>query len=664
MATRKRPPGDKLGQRTLEQTLGRGAHGGSGPDDGGSGALLAVVDPSDPAALESAVGSADPLTKADMQRWIQEVKSDIAAVAVQVRETVQELRSDLFEVGSRVDVVETRLDTCEASVTGVQQKLEDAGADYLLLLDKVEDLENRTRRNNLRVWELPELPEYRDNFVIKERALRRAQELGTVTWEGHRLEFYQDLAASTLQKRRSFRGNLRYRWTYPFGVVITINGVHTRVVTVREARDLLLKAGIEVPEVSGPELRELEPAGGPGYPPPKSGTSRGAAGNLPVPLTASQSQGDSRGISLRKSEPLGVSLNRKAALGVSLRRKEPLGISLSRPRPLAVSRNRSQSLGISLSRKEPLGIQSRTQQSCVTRAEPLGVSRPQPPCVPRSESLNILRSRKDPLSVSRVRAEPLGVSRTRAEPLSLARTRAEPLSVPRCRKEPLGLSRVRSWERACAAPSCLPLKPVPSRSESHESTISLRRKDPLAVSLNRKATIGVSLSRKEPLAVSLGRKQSLNISLSREKPLNIPLNRKESLGISLIRKEPLCIALNRKEPLRITRKEPLDVIRRRGERLGVIRSQVESLGLIRNRVDPLDIPLSWTKSLCAPLSRVDTLSDSQSRTEQESISLHLTDSLGRQRAGSVCLCQHRRPFLVPNSGNWRKADTGRKLTRK
>ena len=66
-------------------------------------------------------------------------------------------------------------------------------------------------------------------FRQKEAIMEAARGLGQITFEGHKLALYQDLAVLTLQKRQDFRPiteflakkQVSYRWGHLFRLIFT-----------------------------------------------------------------------------------------------------------------------------------------------------------------------------------------------------------------------------------------------------------------------------------------------------------------------------------------------------------------------------------------------------------------------------------------------------------
>ncbi|KAM4034711.1 uncharacterized protein ACNLHF_021392 [Anomaloglossus baeobatrachus] len=218
------------------------------------------------------------------------------------------IKQDIGQIGHRVETLEasqaTITTTSNAIISCLHQQEDNVNQIHTIL----EDHENRERRNNLRIKGLPEtvvnealtpallsifsdlidtdpVPQIelvrahrslrprprqeepsRDvicrfmDYRIKELILKKAREAGTVKYEDSEIRIFQDLAATTLTKRRilkPFTEELRqrqfpYRWLYPFGIAITAKGKHYQGKTSGEIRQICEDLGITLEKY--PEL--------------------------------------------------------------------------------------------------------------------------------------------------------------------------------------------------------------------------------------------------------------------------------------------------------------------------------------------------------------------------------------------------------------------------
>lgn len=214
------------------------------------------------------------------------------------KELTNTLKSDLAEIKSDVKQIYARVHTLEESNEQISQhasRLEDTvklqQRELYELKLHVDDLENRSRRNNLRIRGLTEQIEdknihtviqqiflellgkdgdedlglervhrvYRPknapkdaprdvlcyilSFRLKEEILSKARFAKSISYEGSEITIFQDVSKYTLDKRRqlatftrALRDNkIKYRWLYPFGILISHNN---RTFTVKSPEEL------------------------------------------------------------------------------------------------------------------------------------------------------------------------------------------------------------------------------------------------------------------------------------------------------------------------------------------------------------------------------------------------------------------------------------------
>lgn len=166
----------------------------------------------------------------------------------------------------------------------------------------VEDLDNRNRRNNIRVRGIPEsvtelfpavskvfhslLPDRpmsafacdrihralrpkpppdrppRDiimcmkDFLTKEDIMRASRNTPNIELDGSRLQIYPNISPATLDRRRRMKevtsilqtARIKYRWDFPFKLLVIHNGSTHTVYNIIEGKELLVKLGLLEPE--------------------------------------------------------------------------------------------------------------------------------------------------------------------------------------------------------------------------------------------------------------------------------------------------------------------------------------------------------------------------------------------------------------------------------
>lgn len=239
-------------------------------------------------------------TKADLSRTETNIRSDIRAIQEQVD-----------GISSRVSVLETHQDATGPRFAAIEEAQGELRASFdqyrasqqikmLALQNHLDDLENRHRRNNVRIRGVPErvsgdsikttilaifrtvlggdptrsieldrvhrslgpVPEdparSRDIicrihlYTIKEELLRKAWDNSPLEWEGHRIQILPDVSRRTLNMRRVLKPLLTrikevgasYRWGFPFQLVVRKNGSSFLLKTPSELADLFDFLGI------------------------------------------------------------------------------------------------------------------------------------------------------------------------------------------------------------------------------------------------------------------------------------------------------------------------------------------------------------------------------------------------------------------------------------
>lgn len=250
-----------------------------------------------PAAVEVAStegASSEPVTQSFMAQFMQELKSEIGSLRSEVQACVKDLRKEVGELGGRMDDMEKTLDARTEDQEHLWQRLATLEEQHIELQVKQEDLENRGRRNNIRLRGIPPGAEGADImsfvadllheiqgdddtsspaldrahrvappsgrpglvpdilarvhfFVEKEAILKAARDKPELLYKGKPIQLFQDLAPLTLQCRRAFRPitdklrdlNIRYQWGHPFALIFQWETKRQVVRSYREAAQML-----------------------------------------------------------------------------------------------------------------------------------------------------------------------------------------------------------------------------------------------------------------------------------------------------------------------------------------------------------------------------------------------------------------------------------------
>ncbi|KAJ1119240.1 hypothetical protein NDU88_007426 [Pleurodeles waltl] len=211
-----------------------------------------------------------------------------------LNEKLAALQTDVDSVGARTLDLATHIQNLQQKVAPVETELANVKAQLRLTTMKCEDLENRACRDNIQVRGLeegaegPDLEAYvvglfssllgedqaevqvegvhrvgsrvsgdgrrpRDvlaklnSFRVKERILLRARQQDLVSFQGAQCSLFQDIAPATIAQRQQFRpvtealreNNIKYRWTFPFGVAFELHNKACHFSTVEAAADAL-----------------------------------------------------------------------------------------------------------------------------------------------------------------------------------------------------------------------------------------------------------------------------------------------------------------------------------------------------------------------------------------------------------------------------------------
>ncbi|XP_053568667.1 proteasome activator complex subunit 4 [Bombina bombina] len=249
----------------------------------------------------------EPLTRGDLN--VISSKADINVVLTEMRSLFGDLKRDFQQISQQVTTLETKQTTLQAQADSNTQRAFEQEGDIQFLLTRVEDLDNRGRRNNLRIRGVPEsvnntaIEGFLQDFfrTIKEtpsspdimlerahRALRpktppkapprdiivkflsykdkdiiaqRARAIKDLTHAGIPIQVFSDLSQITLQKRRDLkfitsvlqRHKIQYKWGFPVSLIATRNGKQAIFKTRTDLSDFcnILDVDIPVPEEAG-----------------------------------------------------------------------------------------------------------------------------------------------------------------------------------------------------------------------------------------------------------------------------------------------------------------------------------------------------------------------------------------------------------------------------
>uniref|UniRef100_A0A8C5PN54 Uncharacterized protein n=1 Tax=Leptobrachium leishanense TaxID=445787 RepID=A0A8C5PN54_9ANUR len=262
-------------------------------------------------------------------------RADIQSLVAEVREKLQQ---DIAEVRGEVSIMDTRLTRLEqvantpheAAITGSLQHSE--------VWRRIDDLDNRSRRQNLRIRGVPEevsdahiylpglfnhllgservtaadLPRAhralrppptsstmppRDlicffaDFSLKEAIYLKARACRTWSYDGGTIEIFYDISPTTLQARRALRpvtqalseAQIPYRWGYPFSLSARVDNVAHLLRTPSDVPRFTAALGLPDVRVPDWEMFSLPGQGREMAPRPRRSRSRRRHLVAPVP---------------------------------------------------------------------------------------------------------------------------------------------------------------------------------------------------------------------------------------------------------------------------------------------------------------------------------------------------------------------------------------------
>ncbi|XP_056403194.1 transmembrane protein 260 isoform X4 [Hyla sarda] len=238
-------------------------------------------------------------------------KNDLSALALDLkhawRQDLHPVQQDVSDLQERVAALETFQATALDTIRGLQSSLSTQSSTQLAMADHLDDVENRSRRNNVRIRGLPEATRNQELFptvtgifnlllgrppdthieldrvhralrapstdptrprdvicrvheyALKEQIMTKVRQRGDVDFDGATLQLYPDLSRRTLRQRAILRPllrelqnrNLPYRWGFPFALHVTAGEVSA---SLREPGDLpLFLSSLGLPPLTLPD---------------------------------------------------------------------------------------------------------------------------------------------------------------------------------------------------------------------------------------------------------------------------------------------------------------------------------------------------------------------------------------------------------------------------
>uniref|UniRef100_A0A803J8S4 L1 transposable element RRM domain-containing protein n=1 Tax=Xenopus tropicalis TaxID=8364 RepID=A0A803J8S4_XENTR len=266
-----------------------------------------------------------PVTAQILRGQLQQLRTDLTTTITQtvsaaVSHAMREIQRDLTDLGERTDKLETYTDDIAQRIANLEEENTILRDELIQVKDSCEDLENRSRRQNLHIRGVPEeigateLREYiqalcstlcpgmaaelwrldrahrslgprppiskppRDigvrfhYYESKEAVLTATRAAKLIEFQGHKVQIYSDISPVTLAKRRELRPVTRllqerkipYRWGYPFKLIVARQGQTYILQNPNNSRKFLAALGIQMknnstPERNAPTKPQLQP---------------------------------------------------------------------------------------------------------------------------------------------------------------------------------------------------------------------------------------------------------------------------------------------------------------------------------------------------------------------------------------------------------------------
>ncbi|CAI5677356.1 unnamed protein product [Oreochromis niloticus] len=231
---------------------------------------------SDHAAAVMAEAQSSPLLgQMDVNKLVERISAEaLKAVEASFEKKIDPVLKRLETCAANISALdvkmkeaETRISTQEDITAGYGAKISEVELKLEAALDKIDDLENRSRRCNIRVIGLPEGSEVNiklHNFQDKARIMQAARRKQSLFHNGIPIMIFEDFSAAVLKKRQGFyhvkqrlgEMGIPFAMMYPAVLRIKIDGQEKSFRTP-EAVSAYLD---NVPQGAGPRSSSVAPA--------------------------------------------------------------------------------------------------------------------------------------------------------------------------------------------------------------------------------------------------------------------------------------------------------------------------------------------------------------------------------------------------------------------
>ena len=136
----------------MEQRTGKASQNGAGSSVWGEDELVSQP----PKSLENREYNS-PLSKADLDESLSHIFDKLVEkIEREVHKSTAALSHEIASIGSRTDLLETKHDELSLAHNDLRKDYENLADNFAFMQAQVEDLDNRNRRQNIRIRGIPE----------------------------------------------------------------------------------------------------------------------------------------------------------------------------------------------------------------------------------------------------------------------------------------------------------------------------------------------------------------------------------------------------------------------------------------------------------------------------------------------------------------------------
>ncbi|MEE6526353.1 hypothetical protein FKM82_026958 [Ascaphus truei] len=222
-----------------------------------------------------------PITRAYLEELLGAMATTLqSSFQTELRTAVSDIRKEISGLTEKTTTLEKKLTESQQRQSEAEEEIGRLGEEITLLKEAMEEQENRDRRQNIRVRNVPESvaqdqlrpylmelfnlvcgeleekelemdrahralgpksddPRRRRDIIIKmhkytskEKIIAACRDLGEITFQNETLQVYNDLSKATRDRRRELKPltnllrekGIQYRWGFPFRLTVNRNG--------------------------------------------------------------------------------------------------------------------------------------------------------------------------------------------------------------------------------------------------------------------------------------------------------------------------------------------------------------------------------------------------------------------------------------------------------